>query len=131
MPQTRQVTMQEHKTAVAVVRDEHGRLLVTFNDQWGGYGFPMLSIPEGVDAARSHAIQVLERELGFSLPDAVATELECMSQFELPKGSNEEILCNYWLCAVDLGKHLDLQITRTSKTHPPLFFTHKEITHRS
>ena len=72
--------MREKRVIVAIVQDDQGRFLVHFNPKWGGYAFPMKDVEDGADILGSVAIQAVEDDLGCSLPNAKAEELEYLGR---------------------------------------------------
>lgn len=123
--------MREQKVVAAIILDDQGRFLVTFNAKWGGYAFPMQSVPEGGNILGSLAIQGVEHDLGCRLPNAIATELDYMGHFGTSQRTGEETLYEYWLYTVEPGQPLDLLAAPTWNNNPPMFLTYSDLTSRS
>jgi 8-oxo-dGTP pyrophosphatase MutT (NUDIX family) len=123
--------MREKKTVVAVVQDDQGRFLISFNAKWGGYAFPMRSVPEGGDILGSLAIQAAEHDLGCRLPNATATELDYMGHSGVSQRTSEETFYEYWLYTVEPNQALHLLEAPTWNNNPPMFLTYAELTSRT
>jgi hypothetical protein len=68
--------MRKKIVVVAVVQDEQGRFLLTRHPRWNGLSLPMNSVDSRNDVSSFEAIRAVEEDLGCSLPDASAHELE-------------------------------------------------------
>jgi 8-oxo-dGTP pyrophosphatase MutT (NUDIX family) len=123
--------MRESRCVVAVVQDADDRFLVTFNAKWGGYAFPMLSVPEDGDVLGSLAIRAVEGDLGCRLPSASAAELDYVNRFGVSQRTGEETIYEYWLYAVEPAQALDLLAAPTWNNNPPMFLSYDELTSRT
>ena len=72
--------MREKRVIVAIVQDAQGRFLLHFNPKWDGYAFPMKDMGDGADNLGAVAIQAVEDDLGCSLPNGKAEELEYLGR---------------------------------------------------
>lgn len=122
--------MREQRVVVAIVKDDLDQFLVTVNENWGGYAFPMVAVPEDGEPLGSLAIQAVENDLVCTLPDAAASALEFMSIHGISYRTGEETLYHYWLYLVDPKQPLGPLAALARAAHPPLFLTYDELINR-
>ena len=123
--------MREQQAIVAIIQDDQGRFLVTFNAKWGGYAFPMIAVPDDGNILVSLAINAVEHDIGCRLPTATATELDYMGHFGVSQRTGEETLYEYWLYTVEPNQPLDLLAAPTWNNNPPMFLTYAELITRT
>ena len=107
-----------------------GRFLVHFNPKWDGYAFPMKDVEDGADILGSVAIQAVEDDLGCSLPNAKAEELEYLGRVGRSGRTGDDTQYEYWVYAVDPGQLLFFD-PEVAKENPPLFLRYAELTSRT
>ena len=117
--------MLEKRVVVGVVQHpEHG-FLVTWNDRWNGYAFPMKRIPEDGGPTPELAIQAVAEDLGYDLPNAKATEIEYLGRYGVSDGTDQDTLYSYWVYTVEPNRVLDHP---EGQANPPKYLTQEEIT---
>jgi 8-oxo-dGTP pyrophosphatase MutT (NUDIX family) len=123
--------MRKKRVIVAIVQDAWGRFLITYNPKWDGYAFPMKDLEDGADVQGSVAIQALEDDLGFRLPNARAEELEYLGRVGRSGTTGDETQYEYWVYAVDPGQPLNPTVASGTKVDPPMFLGFSQLTSRT
>jgi ADP-ribose pyrophosphatase YjhB (NUDIX family) len=123
--------VREQKAILAVIQDDKGRFLVTYNAKWNGYAFPMIALPEEGDILGSLAVQAAEHDLGCILPDAVTAELDYICYFGVSNRTGEETQYECWLYSVEPNQTLDLLSAPSWNNNPPMFLTFEELSSRT
>jgi len=123
--------MREQNVVVAVVQDQQGRFLVTYNEKWSGYSFPLQDFDPNSEVMATVAVEALERDLHCRLPKAKAEELEYLGKFGRSERTGEETWYDYWLFEIDVGQPLDLAHATQGASHPPLFLAGNALLSRT
>jgi hypothetical protein len=121
--------MRTKIVVVAVVRDENGKYLVTHNPRWDGYSFPMNAVESRNDVSGREAIRALEEDLGCTLPDARAEELEFLVNAGISETAEELTSYDFHLFEVQTAwlSHSD---SLQGLNSDPLFLSKDEIVER-
>lgn len=99
-------TVEEKRVVAGFLQNEAGEVLLTYNEKWGGYAFPMAAIPDEDPPLGSVIIAGVERDLGKALTKAKANELGYVGKYGVSDRSKQDNFYNYWLFSVDPGEEL-------------------------
>ena len=92
--------MNKKRVVVAVSFNTNREVLLTYNSKWGGYSFPTANIADDEPPLGSAAIAALESDIGRTLPDAKAKELEFLGKYGVSDRTGDESIYYYWLYEV-------------------------------
>jgi 8-oxo-dGTP pyrophosphatase MutT (NUDIX family) len=100
--------MREKKVGAAVVMNDLGQFLLTWNSRWNCYAFPMKDVEPDQDVLPPTAIRALEDDLGRRLPHARAEALGYVGKFGYSGSTAEDTLYEHWAYDVSPGEVLTL-----------------------
>lgn len=123
--------MRQKSVVVAIVQDASQRFLITYNEKWNGYTFPMQDFDSEEGFPMGHlAIECVEEDLHCQLPHATAEELEFLGRFGMSKSTGEETWYDYWVFAVNLGEDVESLLAGISANNPPQLVAPQELLKR-
>lgn len=98
--------VNEKRVVAGILQNDAGDILLTYNEKWDGYAFPMIALADDEPPMGSTAVAGLEKDLGQALPKAKANELGYIGKYGVSERSNEDSFYSYWLFSIDPGEEL-------------------------
>ena len=99
--------MREQRVVVAVVTNVAKDFLLTYNEDWGGYAFPMKACGEDDLFRGQLAVEAVLEDIGERCPIATSQPLNHVDAFGASDRTGEETLYEYQTFLVDLGSEYE------------------------
>ena len=119
----------------AVIEDDRQRVLLTWNDEWQGYSFPLNQIVDGETPRAKDAIAAVNDDLQTDLINARGSNLEFIVCAGVSPTSGRLTNYNVWLFQINLAedhKKFEQAIAKLADSpHPPIWIHYSEIKTRS
>jgi ADP-ribose pyrophosphatase YjhB (NUDIX family) len=120
--------MRERNVVVAIVRDGAGRFLLTYNNHWDGFSFPMTVLADGTNPTGERARAALARDLRAPHPHATADQFATVRLVGPSGSTGEDTLYHFTLFEVTPNEVLDLSAVPVwNESRRPVFATRDEL----
>ena len=119
--------MRKVNVAVAIVRDEQGQFLLTFNSNWKGYAFPGRDFDPQTSLAEQIAEIAVQEDLGLPLSGARAKPLTHVEWMGPSQRTGEWTHYHYHVIEVDLNGPVDFSRAKSPNGNAPRWLTYHQI----